>query len=57
MSNNTSSIYDAVMEIIQQAEELDGLDNKEYIKLMETIGEECYNRANICRAIDWKDRG
>lgn len=52
---NASKIYDLVMDAMQIAEEVyGGLEAEEYIKLMEQIGEECYNRANVCKSIEEK---
>ena len=57
MSNKMyDTIFENVMEAIQPAEEIwSTLDAKKYIKLMEALGEECYNRAQNCRAIEEKE--
>lgn len=46
----TDFLYNAIIEEVQQADELGGPEGMDYIDLMERVSEECLRRAEICRA-------
>jgi hypothetical protein len=49
------TVFENVMNALQPTEEIwSSLDSKQYIKLMEALGEECYKRADNCRDIEEK---
>jgi len=48
MNNRALAIYKSVLEAMQDADEIEGVEGDDYLKLMTAIAEECYRRFDNC---------
>jgi hypothetical protein len=48
MNNRALAIYKSVLEAMQDADEIEGVEGDDYLKLMTAIAEECMRRFDNC---------
>jgi hypothetical protein len=48
MNNRALAIYKNVLEAMQDADEIEGIEGDDYLKLMTAIAEECMRRFDNC---------